>query len=327
MKTRRLGRNGPEVAQLGLGCMGMSTMYGPSSDEESIATIHAAVENGVTLFDTADTYGDGANEELVGRALRGVRERVVIATKFGNIRNHDGSRTVNGRPEYVRQACEASLQRLGIETIDLYYQHRVDPSVPIEDTIGAMATLVEQGKVRFLGLSEAAPETIRRAHATHPITALQTEYSLFSRQPEIDLLTTVRQLGIGFIAYSPLGRGVLTGRFRSPNDFSSGDWRPNMPRFQGDNLSVNLALVDKLQAFAKVREFTTAQVALAWLLAQGDDIVPIFGTKKLDYLRSNIAASAIALTEQDIAEITSLAPADGVAGARYHASGLSRVDL
>ncbi|HWU36979.1 MAG TPA: aldo/keto reductase, partial [Candidatus Acidoferrum sp.] len=293
MEHRRLGKQGLEVSALGLGCMSMSEFYGTPDETESLATIHRALELGVNFLDTADAYGPFKNEELVGRAIRGRRGQVILATKFGNTRLPGGKwGPVNGRPEYVRQACEASLVRLGVEVIDLYYQHRVDPSVPIEDTVGAMAELVRQGKVRFLGLSEAAPATIRRAHAIHPITALQTEYSLWSRDPEDEILPTLRALGIGFVAYSPLGRGFLTGRFRRAEDLPPDDHRLGMPRFQGKNLQGNLAIVERVTAIAKEKSVTPAQLALAWVLAQGKDIVPIPGTKRRNYLEQNIAAAA-----------------------------------
>src|SRR6476660_9694141 len=282
---RRLGRNGPEVSAIGLGCMGMSEFYGSGSEQESIATIHHAIERGVTFLDTADMYGVGKNEELVGRAIRDRRDKVFLATKFGNVRGENGEFLgVRGDPAYVRSACEASLKRLGVETIDLYYQHRVDANVPIEDTVGAMARLKEEGKVRFLGLSEAAPRTIRAAHATSPITAVQTELSLWSRDAEAEVLPTVRELGIGYVAYSPLGRGFLTGQFKSPDDFAEDDFRKNHPRFQGENFQKNLDLVKEVEAIAREKGCTTAQLALAWVLAQGDDIVPIPGTKHIKYL-------------------------------------------
>src|SRR5579884_2158526 len=273
MEQRKLGRQGLEVSALGLGCMGMSEFYGPGDDAESIATIHRALELGVTLLDTADMYGQGANEELVGRAIADRRDEVVLATKFGIVRNREdpAARGVNGRPDYVRRACDASLRRLRVEHIDLYYQHRVDPQVPIEETVGAMAELVEAGKVRFLGLSEAAAETLRRAQRVHPISALQTEYSLWSRDPEEEILPTVRELGIGFVAYSPLGRGFLTGRFRKPEDLPPDDWRRNNPRFQGENFNKNLQLVSEIEAMAREKNCTPSQLALAWVLARGKD--------------------------------------------------------
>ena len=317
MKTRKLGQD-LTVSAIGLGCMGMSEFYSGRDEAEAIATLHRALDLGVTLLDTADMYGPFTNEELVGRAIQGRREQVVLATKFGNVRTADGGwGGVNGRPEYVQQCCEASLQRLGVEVIDLYYQHRVDPTVPIEETMGAMAALVQQGKVRYLGMSEAAPATIRRAHAVHPITALQTEYSLWSREPEDELLPTVRELGVGFVPYSPLGRGFLTGAFQSPDDFAEDDYRRHAPRFQGENFAKNLALVDQVQAIAQAKGVTPAQLALAWLLAQGDDLVPIPGTKRRQYLEENVAAVAIALTADELAQIDAVAPQGAAVGDRY----------
>jgi aryl-alcohol dehydrogenase-like predicted oxidoreductase len=318
MEMRKLGSQGLEVSGLGLGCMGMSEFYAGRDEAKSMATIDLALERGVTLFDTADMYGVGANEELVGRAVRGHRERVVIATKFGNVRGADGSfRGINGRPEYVRQACDASLKRLGVDVIDLYYQHRVDPEVPIEETVGAMAGLVEAGKVRFLGLSEAAPATIRRAHAVHPITALQSEYSLWSRDPEADILPTVRELGIGFVAYSPLGRGFLTGQIKSPDDLPADDYRRNHPRFTGEAFEHNLALVREVSDLAAEKECTPAQIALAWVLAAGNDVVPIPGTKRRSYLEDNLGALDVVLTVDDRAQLDAIMPAGAAAGERY----------
>lgn len=318
MRQRQLGRQGLTVSMLGLGCMGMSEFYGPSEETESIATIHRAIDLGVTFLDTADVYGPHKNEVLVGRAIRDRRGQVVLATKFGIVRAPDGAMVgINGRPEYVRQACEASLRRLGIDTIDLYYQHRVDPSVPIEDTVGAMADLVRQGKVCYLGLSEAAPATIRRAHAVHRITALQTEYSLWSREPEEEILPTVRELGIGFVAYSPLGRGFLTGRFQSPEDLPEGDWRRSSPRFQGENFQKNLQRVQRVREIAARRKMAPSQLALAWLLAQGGDIVPIPGTKRRQYLEENVAAAEIQLDQEELDSLANVIPQGAAAGQRY----------
>src|SRR2546428_2186193 len=296
MQQRRLGSQGLTVSALGLGCMGMSDFYGSRDEQESLATIHRSIELGMTFLDTADVYGPHTNEELVGRAIRGRRDSVVLATKFGNLRSPDGVFLgVNGRPEYVRQACDASLQRLGVDHIDLYYQHRVDPNTPIEDTVGAMAELVREGKVRYLGLSEAAPATIRRAHRVHPISALQTEYSLWSRDPEDEILPTVRELGIGFVAYSPLGRGFLTGRFRRFEDLPADDYRRNSPRFQGENFEKNLRLVERVRQIAAEKKATPAQLALAWLLAQGPDVAPIPGTKRREYPEENAGAGRLGL--------------------------------
>jgi aryl-alcohol dehydrogenase-like predicted oxidoreductase len=307
--------------------MGMSEFYGAGDEAEAIATIHRALDLGVTLLDTADMYGVGRNEELVGRAIRGRREQVVLATKFGNVRAPDGSFVrIDGRPEYVRAACEASLRRLGVETIDLYYQHRVDPNTPIEDTVGAMAELVRAGKVRHLGLSEAAPETIRRAHAVHPITALQTEYSLWSRDPEDSILPTVRALGIGFVAYSPLGRGFLSGQIKRIEDLAPDDYRRNSPRFQGENFTRNLALVAEIEAMAREKGCTPAQLALAWVLAQGQDIVPIPGTKRRRYLEENLGALTVSLSPQDLERIDRILPPGAAAGTRYAAAQMQALN-
>jgi len=318
MQERRLGADGLRVSALGLGCMGMSEFYGPADEGEAVATIHRALDLGVTLLDTADAYGPHTNEELVGRAIRGRRAQVALATKFGNVRGPGGTWLgVNGRPEYVRTACDGSLGRLGVEQIDLYYQHRVDPNVPIEETVGAMAELVRAGKVRFLGLSEAASATIRRAHKVHPIAALQTEYSLWSRDPEDEILATVRELGIGFVAYSPLGRGFLTGRFKNPDELPADDWRRKSPRFQGDNFRKNLDLADRIRLLALEKNVSPAQLALAWVLAQGDDIVPIPGTKQRRYLEENVATAELHLSAGDLLRISEVAPRGAVAGTRY----------
>ena len=320
MKTRKLGNSGLEVSALGLGCMGMSDFYAGRDEAESVATLHRALDLGVNFLDTADMYGIGRNEELVGRVVRERSEYVIVATKFGNVRGSDGSFLgVNGRPEYVRQACEASLKRLGIEVIDLYYQHRVDPDTPIEETVGAMAELVREGKVKHLGLSEAAPETIRRAHAVHPIAALQTEYSLWSRDPEDAILPTVRELGIGFVPYSPLGRGFLTGQIQRPEDLAEDDYRRTSPRFQGENFQRNLDLVAQIREIAADKGCTPAQLALAWVLAQGDDIVPIPGTKRRKYLEENLGALEVVLTLDDLSRIDAALPSGAAAGTRYAA--------
>ncbi|MDR6841458.1 aldo/keto reductase [Pseudoxanthomonas sacheonensis] len=321
MKTRTLGRNGPEVSALGLGCMGMSAFYGGRGEEaDAIAVIHRALELGVSLLDTADMYGPHTNEVLVGKAIAGRRKDVFLATKFGIQMdpNDPAARGINGRPEYVIGACDGSLKRLGVDHIDLYYQHRVDPTVPIEDTVGAMSRLVEQGKVRFLGLSEASAETVRRAHAVHPITALQTEYSLWSRDPEANgVFDAVRELGIGFVPYSPLGRGFLTGAIKSPEDFDADDYRRQSPRFQGDNFARNLQLVDQVNVLARDKGITPGQLALAWVLAQGEDLVPIPGTKRIKYLEENLGALEVRLDADDLARIEAIFPADAAAGMRY----------
>jgi aryl-alcohol dehydrogenase-like predicted oxidoreductase len=306
--------------------MGMSEFYGKGDEAESIAVMHRAIDIGITFFDTADVYGSGRNEELVGRALKGRRDQVTLATKFGNVRGADGSfRGVNGRPEYVRSACEASLKRLGTDMIDLYYQHRVDPNTPIEDTVGAMADLVRQGKVRHLGLSEAGPQTIRRANAVNPIAALQTEYSLWSRGPEEEIFPTVRELGIGFVAYSPIGRGFLTGRFKTPGDFAPDDWRLRSPRFQGENFQRNLHLVSEIQTIAREKNCTPSQLALAWVLAQGKDIVPIPGTKRLNYLEENAVAVEVQLSREELVRIDRVFPQGAAAGARYPEAAMQAV--
>ena len=316
MQQRTLGSL--TVSALGLGCMGMSEFYGPRDEQESLATIALALDRGCTFLDTADMYGPFTNEQLVGRAIAGRRDEVVLATKFGNERGADGTRLgINGRPEYVRAACDASLQRLGVEVIDLYYQHRIDPDTPVEDTWGAMAELVQAGKVRHLGISEAAPATIRRAHAVHPVTALQTEWSLWSRDPEAELLPLVRELGIGFVPYSPLGRGFLTGRFTRPEDLPEDDFRRSNPRFSGENFTRNLQLVDRVTALATEKGCTPAQLALAWLLHQGDDVAPIPGTRRRERLEENLGALDVALSADDLARLDELAPVGAAAGDRY----------
>lgn len=318
MKTRKLGNQGLTVSELGLGCMGMSEFYSGRDEVEAIATLHRAIELGVTFLDTADMYGPFTNEKLVGRAIQDRREQVILATKFGNVRTEDGGWAgISGKPEYVRQACDASLKRLGVDVIDLYYQHRVDPTVPIEDTVGAMAELVQQGKVRYLGLSEAAPATIRRAQAVYPISALQTEYSLWSRDPEDEILPTIRELGIGFVPYSPLGRGFLSGQITSPNDLAEDDYRRQSPRFQGENFQKNLQVVEQVKAIAQEKGVTPSQLALAWLLAQGDDIAPIPGTKRRQYLEENVGATEIILTADELKRIDAVAPKGVAAGDRY----------
>lgn len=327
MQRRTLGRQGLTVSALGLGCMGMSEFYTGRDDAESIATIHRALDRGVDLLDTADMYGPFTNERLVGQAIRGRRDAVVLATKFGNQRDEDGGFLgVNGRPDYVRKSCDSSLQRLGVDHIDLYYQHRVDRSVPIEETVGAMAQLAEEGKVRYLGLSEASASTIRRAHKEYRISALQTEYSLWTRDPEDEVLPLCRELGIGFVAYSPLGRGFLTGRFRSFEDLPEDDYRRNSPRFQGDNFQKNLDLVQRVEQIARRKRCTPAQLALAWLLAQGDEIVPIPGTKQRRYLDENIDSLQINLSPSDLDAIEEVAPKGAAAGDRYHEAGMRTIN-
>jgi aryl-alcohol dehydrogenase-like predicted oxidoreductase len=319
MQQRRLGKSGPQLAPLGLGCMGMSEFYGPRDDAESIATIHRSLELGFSFLDTADAYGYGDNEILVGQAIRDRRDKAFVATKFAIVRDkaNPAQRGVSGKPEYVKSSCEASLKRLGIDTIDLYYQHRVDPSTPIEETIGAMAQLVREGKVRFLGLSEAAPASIRRAHAVHPIAALQTEYSLWTRDPEDEVLATTRELGIAFVAYSPLGRGFLTGQIKKFDDLAADDYRRQSPRFLGENFQKNLDLVARVEQIAKEKNATPGQLALAWLLAQGEDILPIPGTKRRKYLEENIAALDIKLSPDDLRRIDEVAPKGVASGDRY----------
>src|ERR1700692_1968027 len=328
MPQRHLGKNGPLVSALGLGCMGMSEFYGARDDAESIATIHRAVELEMTFLDTADVYGYGDNEMLVGKAIRGIRAQIYLATKFGIVRDKANPhvRGVSGKPEYVRQCCDASLKRLGVDTIDLYYQHRVDHNTPIEETVGAMAELVIAGKVRYLGLSEAGPATIRRAVAVHPIAALQTEYSLWTRDPEDEVLPTTRELGIAFVAYSPLGRGFLTGQYKRFEDLAPDDYRRFSPRFQGENFQKNLDLLRKVEEMAKEKECTPGQLALAWLLAQGEDIIPIPGTKRRKYLEENAGALSVKLTAEDLARIDEVAPHGAVAGARYPEHMMTLVD-
>jgi aryl-alcohol dehydrogenase-like predicted oxidoreductase len=328
MECRTLGTHGPRVSVIGLGCMGMSEFYGTADEKESVAAIHHAIDMGITFFDTADMYGPFKNEELVGKAIQGKRHTIVLATKFGIVRTTDaGFRGVNGRPEYVKAACEASMKRLGVDHLDLYYQHRVDPAVPIEETVGAMAELVKAGKVRYLGLSEAGAATIRRAHRIHPITALQSEYSLWSRDPEDEILPTLHELGIGFVPYSPLGRGFLTGRFKKFEDLPANDFRRNSPRFQGENFAKNLALVAQVEKLAEQKEVTAGQIALAWVLAQGEHIVPIPGTTRRDHLDENIGATRIALSQKELKEIEAVVPKNAASGTRYPEPAMKMLNL
>ncbi|HEX8823569.1 MAG TPA: aldo/keto reductase [Archangium sp.] len=326
MEQRALGKQGLKVSVQGLGCMGMSEFYGAGDEKESIAVIHRALDLGVNFLDTADMYGPFTNEKLVGKAIAGRRDQFIVATKFANMRGEDGAFLgISGRPDYVHKACDASLKRLGVDHIDLYYQHRVDPTVPIEETVGAMGQLVKQGKVRFLGLSEAAPETLRRAHEEHPISALQTEYSLWSREPEEEIFPTIRELGIGFVAYSPLGRGFLTGRYRRFEDLEPNDWRRNNPRFQGENFTKNLQLVDKINELAARKNVKASQLAIAWVMARGQDLVPIPGTKHVKYLEENIAAASIRLSAEELRDIDAIAPKGVAAGTRYPEAGMRSV--
>ncbi|MEP9354727.1 aldo/keto reductase [Xanthobacter sp. KR7-65] len=328
MDHRSLGRSGLSVSAIGLGCMGMSEFYGPTDDEQSLATLAAALDLGINFFDTADMYGSGANERLLARFLKGRRDQVVLATKFGNVRGPNGERLgVSGTPDYVRSACDASLERLGIDTIDLYYQHRVDPNTPIEDTVGAMRELVDAGKVRFLGLSECSVATLRRAHAVHPISAVQIEYSLWSREPEQEMLDACRELGIAFVAYSPLGRSFLTGAVTSPDSLAPDDYRRASPRFTSEAVKQNLTMVEALKDFAAAKGATSAQIALAWILNKQDNVIPIPGTKRIKYLQENVAAAAIRLSAEEVAALDALFAPEGVAGTRYPEAGMAMVNL
>jgi aryl-alcohol dehydrogenase-like predicted oxidoreductase len=327
MEERRLGKEGPVVSSIGLGCMGMSEFYGDADEVESINTIHKAFDLGINFFDTADMYGPFKNEKLVGKALKGIRGKVILATKFGIVRSEDPrKRSVNGKPEYVKSACDASLKRLGVDHIDLYYQHRVDKNTPIEDTVGAMSDLVKAGKVRFIGMSEASADTIRRANKIHQVTALQSEYSLWTRDPESEIFSTVRELGIGFVSYSPLGRGFLTGRFKSPDDFDKNDFRKYSPRFKGENFQKNLELVNKVNQLVKNKGITPAQLALAWVLNRGNDIVPIPGTTKIKHIEENVKAADIKLTEDELQEIDEIFPMDAASGLRYPEESMKSVN-